>query len=200
MQIMLEEDLAVSVGLRCARCFDTISHVTKWLRGNWAVSHKTDASNSCLSLIIWIFVWWCGFLFLSKRANDKRDAFEICLVEVCPHLLPLASKQPLIYFHTTWVTVQLLMRNILHAKLVLDFNVYWLACCFYPLAAASSPPLSDFLPPTLAPSQAPVKIMWNTSNSKVILHWDQVHALDNESEVTGYKVMRVKPCTLPMRE
>ncbi|XP_057673315.1 contactin-4 isoform X2 [Corythoichthys intestinalis] len=39
------------------------------------------------------------------------------------------------------------------------------------------------------PSQAPVKIMWNTSNSKVILHWDQVHALDNESEVTGYKVM-----------
>ncbi|XP_061638424.1 contactin-4 isoform X3 [Phyllopteryx taeniolatus] len=39
------------------------------------------------------------------------------------------------------------------------------------------------------PSQAPNKIMWNTSNSKVILRWDQVHALDNESEVTGYKVM-----------
>uniref|UniRef100_A0A3P8R724 Contactin 3a, tandem duplicate 1 n=1 Tax=Astatotilapia calliptera TaxID=8154 RepID=A0A3P8R724_ASTCA len=38
------------------------------------------------------------------------------------------------------------------------------------------------------PSQAPVKIMWNTSNSKVILKWDQVHALENESEVTGYKV------------
>lgn len=30
--------------------------------------------------------------------------------------------------------------------------------------------------------------MWNTSNSKVILKWDQVHALENESEVTGYKV------------
>lgn len=42
------------------------------------------------------------------------------------------------------------------------------------------------LPP--APSQAPGKIMWNTSNSKVILRWDQVHALENESEVTGYKV------------
>uniref|UniRef100_UPI0037E7A997 contactin-4 n=1 Tax=Semicossyphus pulcher TaxID=241346 RepID=UPI0037E7A997 len=39
------------------------------------------------------------------------------------------------------------------------------------------------------PSQAPDKIMWNTSNSKVILRWDQVHALENESEVTGYKVM-----------
>ncbi|XP_030220494.1 contactin-4 [Gadus morhua] len=38
------------------------------------------------------------------------------------------------------------------------------------------------------PSQAPVKIMWNTSNSKVLLRWDQVHALENESEVTGYKV------------
>lgn len=41
-----------------------------------------------------------------------------------------------------------------------------------------------------APSQAPGKIMWNTSNSKVILKWDQVHALENESEVTGYKVER----------
>ncbi|XP_024149281.1 contactin-4 [Oryzias melastigma] len=39
------------------------------------------------------------------------------------------------------------------------------------------------------PSQAPVKIRWNTSNSKVILRWDQVHALENESEVTGYKVL-----------
>ncbi|XP_017273346.1 contactin-4 [Kryptolebias marmoratus] len=39
------------------------------------------------------------------------------------------------------------------------------------------------------PSQAPVKIKWDTSNSKVILRWDQVHALENESEVTGYKVM-----------
>lgn len=39
------------------------------------------------------------------------------------------------------------------------------------------------------PSQAISKIMWNTSNSKVILRWDQVHALENESEVTGYKVM-----------
>ncbi|XP_068610184.1 contactin-4-like [Brachionichthys hirsutus] len=39
------------------------------------------------------------------------------------------------------------------------------------------------------PSQAPVKIMWNASNSKVILKWDKVHALENESEVTGYKVM-----------
>ncbi|XP_064779004.1 contactin-4-like [Oncorhynchus masou masou] len=39
------------------------------------------------------------------------------------------------------------------------------------------------------PSQAPVKIIWNTSKSKVILKWDHVRALENESEVTGYKVM-----------
>lgn len=30
--------------------------------------------------------------------------------------------------------------------------------------------------------------MWNTSNSKIILNWEQVKALENESEVTGYKV------------
>ncbi|XP_030623670.1 contactin-4 [Chanos chanos] len=39
------------------------------------------------------------------------------------------------------------------------------------------------------PSQPPMKVMWNTSNSKIILKWDQVKALDNESEVMGYKVM-----------
>lgn len=30
--------------------------------------------------------------------------------------------------------------------------------------------------------------MWNTSNSKIIVNWEQVKALENESEVTGYKV------------
>lgn len=39
-----------------------------------------------------------------------------------------------------------------------------------------------------APSQPPAKVMWNTSNSKIILNWEQVKALENESEVTGYKV------------
>lgn len=55
-------------------------------------------------------------------------------------------------------------------------------------------PLSSSSPTSLfvltAPSQAPDKIMWNTSDSKVILRWDQVHALENESEVTGYKVKK----------
>ncbi|MBN3311092.1 CNTN4 protein, partial [Amia calva] len=39
------------------------------------------------------------------------------------------------------------------------------------------------------PSQPPLKVMWNTSNSKIILNWDHVKALENESEVTGYKVL-----------
>lgn len=30
--------------------------------------------------------------------------------------------------------------------------------------------------------------MWNTSDSKIILNWERVKALENESEVTGYKV------------
>uniref|UniRef100_A0A8B9GH68 Contactin 4 n=1 Tax=Amazona collaria TaxID=241587 RepID=A0A8B9GH68_9PSIT len=38
------------------------------------------------------------------------------------------------------------------------------------------------------PSQPPGNIMWNSSDSKIILNWDQVKALDNESEVRGYKV------------
>uniref|UniRef100_A0AAQ4R7K8 Contactin 4 n=1 Tax=Gasterosteus aculeatus aculeatus TaxID=481459 RepID=A0AAQ4R7K8_GASAC len=42
------------------------------------------------------------------------------------------------------------------------------------------------------PSQPPVKVMWNTSDSKIILNWEQVKALDNESEVTGYKVLYKK--------
>uniref|UniRef100_A0A8C4HJJ4 Contactin 4 n=1 Tax=Dicentrarchus labrax TaxID=13489 RepID=A0A8C4HJJ4_DICLA len=42
------------------------------------------------------------------------------------------------------------------------------------------------------PSQPPVKVMWNTSNSKIILNWEQVKALENESEVTGYKVLYKK--------
>ncbi|MEQ2254738.1 Contactin-4 [Ilyodon furcidens] len=39
------------------------------------------------------------------------------------------------------------------------------------------------------PSQPPVKVKWNTSNSKIILNWEHVKALENESEVTGYKVL-----------
>ncbi|NWX21797.1 CNTN4 protein, partial [Aegotheles bennettii] len=39
------------------------------------------------------------------------------------------------------------------------------------------------------PSQPPGNIIWNSSDSKIILNWDQVKALDNESEVRGYKVL-----------
>ncbi|XP_061779965.1 contactin-4-like [Nerophis lumbriciformis] len=42
------------------------------------------------------------------------------------------------------------------------------------------------------PSRPPGKVMWNTSNSKIILNWEQVKALENESEVTGYKVLYKK--------
>ncbi|KAL7864590.1 hypothetical protein AOLI_G00160100 [Acnodon oligacanthus] len=38
------------------------------------------------------------------------------------------------------------------------------------------------------PSRAPAKVIWNATNSKIILKWDQVKALENESEVMGYKV------------
>uniref|UniRef100_H3CPG9 Contactin 4 n=1 Tax=Tetraodon nigroviridis TaxID=99883 RepID=H3CPG9_TETNG len=42
------------------------------------------------------------------------------------------------------------------------------------------------------PSQPPAKVMWNTSDSKIIINWERVKALENESEVTGYKVLYKK--------
>ncbi|KAG8542610.1 hypothetical protein GDO81_026417 [Engystomops pustulosus] len=38
------------------------------------------------------------------------------------------------------------------------------------------------------PSQPPGNITWNSSNSKIILNWDQVTAQEDESEVKGYRV------------
>uniref|UniRef100_A0A8C6UEA4 Contactin 3a, tandem duplicate 1 n=1 Tax=Neogobius melanostomus TaxID=47308 RepID=A0A8C6UEA4_9GOBI len=46
------------------------------------------------------------------------------------------------------------------------------------------------LPPKnhVTPSQPPGNIEWNLTNSKIFLNWEHVKALENESEVTGYKV------------
>uniref|UniRef100_A0ABK0M250 Contactin 3 n=1 Tax=Rattus norvegicus TaxID=10116 RepID=A0ABK0M250_RAT len=38
------------------------------------------------------------------------------------------------------------------------------------------------------PSQPPGNVVWNATDTKVLLNWEQVKALENESEVTGYKV------------
>ncbi|MEE6501946.1 hypothetical protein FKM82_004360 [Ascaphus truei] len=39
------------------------------------------------------------------------------------------------------------------------------------------------------PRQPPGNIIWNSSNSKIILNWDQVTAQEDESEVKGYRVL-----------
>uniref|UniRef100_A0A8C9TN31 Contactin-4-like n=1 Tax=Scleropages formosus TaxID=113540 RepID=A0A8C9TN31_SCLFO len=39
------------------------------------------------------------------------------------------------------------------------------------------------------PSQPPGNVEWNLTNSKIFLNWEHVKALENESEVTGYKVV-----------
>ncbi|KAM6927796.1 contactin-4 [Xenentodon cancila] len=39
------------------------------------------------------------------------------------------------------------------------------------------------------PSQPPGSIEWQLTNSKIFLNWEHVKALENESEVTGYKVV-----------
>ncbi|KAJ8788181.1 hypothetical protein J1605_005480 [Eschrichtius robustus] len=38
------------------------------------------------------------------------------------------------------------------------------------------------------PSQPPGNVVWNATDTKVLLNWEQVKAMENESEVTGYKV------------
>ncbi|XP_009687358.2 contactin-3 isoform X1 [Struthio camelus] len=38
------------------------------------------------------------------------------------------------------------------------------------------------------PSQPPGNVIWNVTDSRVILNWEEVRAMENESAVTGYKV------------
>ncbi|XP_016057938.1 PREDICTED: contactin-3 [Miniopterus natalensis] len=38
------------------------------------------------------------------------------------------------------------------------------------------------------PSRPPGNVVWNATDTKVLLSWERVRALENESEVTGYKV------------
>lgn len=49
-------------------------------------------------------------------------------------------------------------------------------------------PYSSVITYLAAPSQAPGNIEWNLTNSKIFLNWEHVKAMENESEVTGYKV------------
>lgn len=44
-----------------------------------------------------------------------------------------------------------------------------------------------------APSQPPGNVMWNVTDSRVILSWEEVRAMENESEVTGYKASVNRP-------
>lgn len=39
-----------------------------------------------------------------------------------------------------------------------------------------------------APNRPPSNIEWKITNSKIFLNWEHVKAMENESEVTGYKV------------
>ncbi|KFP06673.1 Contactin-4, partial [Calypte anna] len=68
--------------------------------------------------------------------------------------------------------------------------LYHLAVRAYNTAGTGpSSPLVNVTTKKPPPSQPPGNIIWNSSDSKIILNWDQVKALDNESEVRGYKVL-----------
>ncbi|XP_042535928.1 contactin-3 [Dipodomys spectabilis] len=57
--------------------------------------------------------------------------------------------------------------------------------------SAGAGPFSDTVNATTKktpPSQPPGNVVWNATDTKVLLNWEQVRAMENESEVTGYKV------------
>ncbi|XP_070432869.1 contactin-3 isoform X2 [Equus przewalskii] len=57
--------------------------------------------------------------------------------------------------------------------------------------SAGAGPFSDTVNATTKktpPSQPPGNVVWNATDTKVLLNWEQVKAMENESEVTGYKV------------
>ncbi|TRY69812.1 hypothetical protein DNTS_000590, partial [Danionella cerebrum] len=67
---------------------------------------------------------------------------------------------------------------------------YFITVRAYNTAGTGPPsPMANVTTKKPPPSQPPSKVMWNTSNSKIILNWEQVKPLENESEVMGYKVM-----------
>ncbi|XP_048210843.1 contactin-3 [Perognathus longimembris pacificus] len=67
--------------------------------------------------------------------------------------------------------------------------VYYTAVRAY--NSAGTGPFSDAVNATTKktpPSQPPGNVVWNATDTKVLLNWEQVRAMENESEVTGYKV------------
>ncbi|XP_057621767.1 contactin-3 isoform X3 [Chionomys nivalis] len=57
--------------------------------------------------------------------------------------------------------------------------------------SAGAGPFSDTVNATTKktpPSQPPGNVVWNATDTKVVLNWEQVKAMENESQVTGYKV------------
>ncbi|XP_069875078.1 contactin-3 isoform X2 [Dipodomys merriami] len=67
--------------------------------------------------------------------------------------------------------------------------VYYTAVRAY--NSAGPGPFSDTVNATTKktpPSQPPGNVVWNATDTKVLLNWEQVRAMENESEVTGYKV------------
>uniref|UniRef100_A0A665W9F9 Contactin 4 n=1 Tax=Echeneis naucrates TaxID=173247 RepID=A0A665W9F9_ECHNA len=129
----------------------------------------------------------------------QREALRVQLVLM--HELSLAERPP--GFLRYWsrseredtASVQRTVGNqtstIIHG--VKGSTTYYISVRAYN-TAGTGPPSSPVNVTTKKPppSQPPVKVMWNASNSKIILNWEQVKALENESEVTGYKVLYKK--------
>ncbi|XP_077781145.1 contactin-4 isoform X3 [Podarcis muralis] len=80
----------------------------------------------------------------------------------------------------TFAKVTSLKGNVLYHMAVKAYNT---------AGMGPSSPVVNVTTKKPPPSQPPGNIIWNSSDSKIILNWDQVKAQNNESEVKGYKVL-----------
>uniref|UniRef100_A0A8B9HCJ7 Contactin 3a, tandem duplicate 1 n=1 Tax=Astyanax mexicanus TaxID=7994 RepID=A0A8B9HCJ7_ASTMX len=113
-----------------------------------------------------------------KEALRESHRYQSCFMSFRPHIMQ--RKQVHIYSFKSS-----------------EINIWWnnpgFQSQFSCILACSPPPVLHTafgkLYFTPAPSRAPTKVTWNATSTKIILKWDQVKALENESDVMGYKVI-----------
>uniref|UniRef100_A0A670JG64 Contactin-3 n=1 Tax=Podarcis muralis TaxID=64176 RepID=A0A670JG64_PODMU len=127
------------------------------------------SANSLSSSVIevsWVSIPW-------KMSSGRLLGYEV-KIKPCENV-PF----PRTIGNETSVRITDLMSNLVYYTAVRAYN------------SAGAGPFSATVNATTKktpPSQPPGNVVWNVTDSRVMLNWEQVHAMENESEVIGYKV------------